>query len=252
MKKSIIIVAALLSLNNLLAQVNPDNSSKPANTNTIQKAAGGLLNKITGNNQQVGTNDIAAGLKEALTNGVTKGTNQLSALDGFLGNAAVKILMPEEAKQVEQKLRGLGMGKQVDDAIVSMNRAAEDAAKSAAPIFINAIKQLSLQDAMSILKGGDNAATNYLQSNTNAALTTAFKPVIESSLGKVDATKHWNTVFTSYNKIPFVKKVNTDLTAYVTEMALKGIFFQIAAEEKNIRQNPAARATDLLKKVFGN
>ncbi|MGL6268142.1 MAG: DUF4197 domain-containing protein, partial [Chitinophagaceae bacterium] len=183
------------------------------------------------------TDEIAAGLKEALSVGAEQSGKKLSALDGYFGNAAIKVLMPEEAKKVEQKLRSLGMGKQVDQAILSMNRAAEDAAKSAAPIFINAIKQMTIQDAMGILKGGDLAATNYLKNKTTVSLTESFRPVIEQSLKKVDATKYWNTVFTTYNQFS-KEKVNTDLSAYVTEKALSGIFFQVGEEEKKIRKDP--------------
>ena len=145
----------------------------------------------------------------------------------------------------------MGLGTQVDEAILSMNRAAEDAAKSAAPIFVDAIKQMSIQDAEGILSGGDSAATSYLRKKTNASLTNAFNPIIKQSLSKVDATQYWNTAFSAYNKVPFVKKVNTDLNAYVTEKALSGIFYQVALEEQKIRKNPAAQTTDLLKKVFG-
>ena len=197
------------------------------------------------------TDEIAAGLKEALSVGAEQSGKKLSALDGYFGNAAIKVLMPEEAKKVEQKLRSLGMGKQVDQAILSMNRAAEDAAKSAAPIFINAIKQMTIQDAMGILKGGDLAATNYLKNKTTASLTESFRPVIEQSLKKVDATKYWNTVFTTYNQFS-KEKVNTDLSAYVTEKALSGIFYQVGEEEKKIRKDPMARTSDILKKVFAN
>jgi hypothetical protein len=152
---------------------------------------------------------------------------------------------------VESTLRSLGLGKQVDQAITSMNRAAEDAAKSAAPIFINAIKGMTIQDAMGILSGKEDAATQYLKTQTSGALTQAFKPVIDTSLGKTDATKYWNTVFTNYNRVAS-EKINPDLTAYVTEKALSGLFYQIALEEANIRKNPAARTSDILKKVFAN
>jgi len=229
---------------------------------------GGLLKKVTGDSTVTKSNlgslagklksggglsqdEVAKGLKEALNNGVKKGTDRLSAVDGFYGNQAVKVLMPPEAKKVEQKLRDFGMGKQVDDAILGMNRAAEDAAKTAAPIFLKAITQMSIQDAFSILKGSDTAATGYLRNATTNPITAAFRPVIEQSLTKVDATKYWNTVFSTYNELPFVKKVNTDLAAYVTERALYGIFLQIANEEQLIRKDPVFRTTDLLKKVFG-
>ena len=183
--------------------------------------------------------------------GTQNSTAQLSSLDGFFKDAAIKILMPEEAKKVEKKLRSLGMGKQVDNAILAMNRAAEDAAKSATPIFINAIKGITIGDGLGILRGGDFAATDYLKGKTNAALTEAFRPVIETSLEKVDATKYWNTLFTTYNKFS-ADKVNPDLSAYVTEKALTGIFHQVAQEEQKIRKDPAARVNDILKKVFAN
>lgn len=206
----------------------------------------------TGSVSGLTTDEVGKGLKEALSIGVKKGAEQLSSVDGFLGNAAVKILLPPEAQQVEKKLRALGFNKQVDDAIVSMNRAAEDAAKSAAPIFVNAITSMSITDAFGILKGGDTAATVYLKSKTTAPLTAAFAPVIDSSLAKVGASQLWSALFAQYNKIPFVKKVNPDLSGYVTDRALAGMFYQVAQEEAKIRKNPAAQTTELLKKVFGS
>ena len=206
---------------------------------------------ISSGKSALSNEEIIGGLKEALQVGTEKGTTKLSAVDGFFKDAVIKILMPEEAKKAEKTLRGMGLGRQVDNAILSMNRAAEDAAKSAAPIFINAIKGMSFQDALGILRGGDNAATNYLKDKTTISLTEAFRPVIENSLKKVDATKHWNTVFTTYNKFSS-EKVNPDLSAYVTEKALTGIFYQVAQEEQKIRKDPFARTSDLLKKVFSN
>lgn len=193
--------------------------------------------------------EIIGGLKEALQVGTNRGTQKLSAVDGFFKDAALKILMPEEAKKVETRLRAMGMGRQVDNAILSMNRAAEEAAKSAAPIFMNAIKGITIQDGLGILKGGDFAATNFLKDRTVASLTQAFRPAIEDALRKVDATKYWNTLFTTYNKFS-AEKVNPDLTAYVTEKAIAGIFHQVAQEEQKIRKDPMARTTDILKKVF--
>lgn len=214
-----------------------------------------LLNKakdaVSGNKTSLSQEDIVSGLKEALVVGSQKGANSLSQVDGFFGNAARKILLPPEARKVASTLRNLGMGKQVDEAILSMNRAAEDACKSAAPIFGNAIQQMSFHDALGILKGTDTAATGYLRTKTQTELSTAFKPVIEKSLEKVDATKYWNTLITTYNKIPFQKKVNPDLSSYVTEKALSGIFLQVAQEEKSIRKDPMARTSAILKKVFG-
>lgn len=211
-----------------------------------------ISQKLPGKGSGSLTNDeVINGLKEALEVGTQRGTDKLSAIDGFFKDAAIKILMPPEAEKVEKKLRSVGLGKQVDNAILSMNRAAEDASKSATKIFIDAIKQMSIQDAFGILKGGDFAATNYLKEKTTAALTEAFRPVIENSLKKVDATKYWNTVFTTYNRFSS-DKVNTDLPAYVTDKALAGIFYQVGQEEQKIRKDPVARTTDILKKVFAN
>jgi hypothetical protein len=197
------------------------------------------------------TADIAAGLKEALTVGTQNGANRLSVVDGFFKDAAIKVLMPPEAQKIESTLRGIGLGSAVDKAILSMNRAAEDAAKSATPIFVDAIKQMTITDALGILKGGDFAATSYFKDKTTLALTNAFKPVIANSLNKVNATKYWGDVFNLYNKFSSTP-VNTDLSAYVTGKAIDGIFHEVAIEEQKIRKDPAAQVTDLLKKVFGS
>ena len=197
------------------------------------------------------TNDIVAGLKEALTVGTQNSSTQLSLADGFFANAAIKILMPSEAQKVENTLRSVGLGSVVDKAILSMNRAAEDAAKSASPIFINAIKQMTITDAIGILKGGDFAATNYFKEKTTAALTEAFRPSIDNALTKVNATKYWKDVFTAYNKFS-ANPVNPDLSAYVTSKAVDGIFYQVGLEEQKIRKDPVARISDILKKVFGS
>jgi hypothetical protein len=193
--------------------------------------------------------EVAAGLKQALQVGSERATGKLAAADGFFKNAALKILMPAEAKKLESTLRSLGMGKQVDAAILAMNRAAEDAAASATPIFVQAVKGITIQDAVAILRGGDAAATTYLHTKTNTALLDAFSPIISQSLKKVDATKYWTTITTAYNTVSR-EKVATDLTEYVTEKALSGIFLQLAQEEQKIRKDPAARTTELLRKVF--
>jgi len=205
----------------------------------------------TGPNGQLTSTEIAAGLKQALEVGAQNSGNQLSALDGFFKNAAIKILLPPEAQKVEKTLRDLGMSNLVDKAILSVNRAAEDAAKSAAPIFIDAIKAMTIQDAVGILKGGDFAATNYLKDKTTSSLSSAFKPVIDNSLSKVGATKYWGDVFNTYNKFA-TNKINPDLSAFVTGKAIDGIFYQVSLEEQKIRKDPVARVTDLLKKVFGS
>ncbi|MFI5156279.1 MAG: DUF4197 domain-containing protein, partial [Chitinophagales bacterium] len=186
------------------------------------------------------------------TMGAEKSTDRLSVVNGFFKDAAVKILLPEQAQKVEKTLRGIGMGQLVDDAILSINRAAEDAAKTATPIFVKAVKDMSIQDALGILRGPDTAATSYLKKSTSTQLTTEFKPIIDSSLKKTDATKYWKTVFQTYNDLPTTfKKVDPDLTSYVTQRAMDGIFYYVAAEEKLIRKDPAAQVTDILKQVFG-
>ncbi len=234
----------------LFKKVLGDSKSKDS---TKSENASSILNSVLsgGKSSSLSSDEIVQGLKEALQVGAELSGQKLSALDGYFANAAIKILMPEEAKKVEQQLRGIGLGKQVDNAILSMNRAAEDAAKSAAPIFINAIKQISIKDAVGILRGGDFAATNYLKDKTTIQLTEAFRPVIEQSLQKVNATKYWNSVFTTYNRFS-AEKVNPDLSAYVTEKALNGIFYQVGQEEQKIRKDPVARTSEILKKVFAN
>jgi hypothetical protein len=200
---------------------------------------------------ELSENEVASGLKEALTKGIEKGVNQLSKPNGYFGDLEIKIPLPKEAADVEKKLRSLGQGQKVDEAIESINRAAEDAANGAKDIFVDAIKNMTLTDAKSILRGDENAATNYLEKSTRAALFEKFKPVVKTSLDKVGATKNWNSIFTIYNKIPFVDKVNPNLEEYATNKAIDGLFIQIAKEELSIRKNPAARVSDLLKKVFG-
>lgn len=194
--------------------------------------------------------EVGKGLKEALNQGIDKGVNKVSKPDGYFKDPLMKILLPLEAKSMASKLRSIGQGKLVDDAIESMNRAAEDAAKSALPLFKNTITQMTITDAMNILKGNDDAATVYLSNATRPQLTSKFLPIIKASLDNVGATKHWSSVISVHNKIPFVKKVNPNLDEHVTEKAIDGLFVQVAAEEKEIRKNPAARTTDLLKKVF--
>jgi hypothetical protein len=224
-----------------------------AQSNLFKKASS-VLNKATGSKTtSLSNDDIVAGLKEALSVGAKNSANKLSAVDGFFANAAIKVLMPPEAKKVETALRTAGMGKLVDNAILSMNRAAEDASKSAAPIFVNAITSMSFTDALNILKGSDTAATGYLRGKTVAALTSAFRPVIDTALQKTAATSYWKTVFDAYNKLPTTfNKINPDLAGYVTEKSLSGMFYQVAQEEQKIRKDPAARVTDILKKVFGS
>ncbi len=195
--------------------------------------------------------EVVQGLKEALKTGTDSATFHLALLNGFYGDDIIRIMMPPEAEKVEKTLRKVGFGKTVDNAILSMNRAAEDATKYAGDIFLNSIKQMTIQDAFGILRGDDHAATNYLKRTTTSQLTTAFKPIISKSLEYVNATKYWKDVFTAYNRLSS-NPVNTDLTDYVTAKTLDGLFYHIALEEQKIRKDPAARVTDILKKVFAN
>lgn len=194
--------------------------------------------------------DAAKGIKEALTQGISNGVETVSIEDGYFKNSEIKIPFPEDAKIIENKLRAIGLDSKVDKVVLSINRAAEDAAVEAKPIFVSAIKSMTISDAINIVRGEDNAATLYLEDNTYSDLVKVFKPIIENSLQKVNATKYWNDVVVSYNKIPLVKKMNPDLSEYVTEKAIDGLFVMIAKEELKIRTNPLARTTEILRKVF--
>jgi len=211
----------------------------------VNKAMGGTAEK------PLTTAEVGEGLKEALINGISKGSDQVSQLDGYFKNPEIKIPFPPEVQKVEKTLRDLGLGSEVDKFVMTLNRGAEDAAKGAKPIFVNAIKSMTIQDAWAILKGEDNAATEYLRRTTSAQLKDAFKPVIQNSLNKVNATKYYGELVTRYNKIPLVEKVNPNLDDYATDKAIEGLFTMIAKEEKNIRKDPVARTTELLKRVFG-
>ncbi len=195
--------------------------------------------------------EIGQGIKQALEIGTSEGADKLSAKDGFFGNLAVKILFPPEAQKVEKTLRSVGLNALADNVILSINRAAEDAAKEAKPIFLSAIKQMTIADATNILLGDKDAATQYFKRVTTAQLMEKFKPVITNSLGKVGATRYWSDAATAYNKLPLVKPVNTDLSSYVAQKAIDGMFIQVAQEELKIRDNINARSTSLLQKVFG-
>jgi hypothetical protein len=202
--------------------------------------------------ESLSTEEVALGLKEALTNGVSKGSDLVSQIDGYFKNPEIKIPFPPEVKQVESRLRQIGLGGEVDKFVLTLNRGAEDAAKEAKPIFVEAVRQMTIQDAWSILKGEQDAATQYLKKSTSALLKEKFKPIIQNSLNKVNATKYYGDLVNSYNRIPMVQKVNPDLDEYATDRAIEGLFVMIAKEEKNIRENPLARTSELLKKVFGS
>ena len=213
----------------------------------IKKASDQLTN--TGATSTSGI-DIAAGLKEALNKGITKQVTKLTATDGFYKNEMVKILLPAELLKVDKTLRKMGMSKLADSGIKSLNRAAEDAVKTATPIFVNAIKEMSFSDAKSILLGKETAATDYLKGATSKALYAKFSPVVQQSIGKVGADKIWASIITKYNALPLVSKVNPDITDYVTNKSMAGVFTMISVEEKDIRSNLNSRTSDLLKKVF--
>jgi hypothetical protein len=194
--------------------------------------------------------DIANGLKQALNNGIDKQVTKLTQTDGFFRNELVKIMMPEELQAVDRGLRNIGLSSLADDGIRMLNRAAEDAVKGATPIFVDAVKQLTFNDARAILMGDQNAATQYLQRTTSEALYAKFNPVIQNSFKKVGADQVWNNLISRYNQIPLVQKVNPDLTDYTTRKAMDGVFTMIAVEEQNIRTNLSARSSDILRRVF--
>jgi hypothetical protein len=196
------------------------------------------------------TDQVAAGLKEALVKGISAGADNVSQADGYFKNPQIKIPFPPDVRKVEVRLRQIGMGKEVDRFIETLNHGAENAAKEAKPIFISAIQQMTFDDAWGILKGQQDAATQYLKRTTTPQLKAKFKPVIQNALNQVEATRYYGDIVTAYNRIPFVEKVNPDLNEYATDLAMQGLFVMIAAEEKKIRENPLERTTDLLKRVF--
>lgn len=192
---------------------------------------------------------IASGLKEALNLGVDQGISKLVQNNGFFNSAVAKILLPEELQGVERTLRSIGLGSLADEGLKLLNRAAEDAVTEAKPIFVNAITGMTIQDAGSILLGGQNSATNYLQNKTSTQLYTAFQPKVQNSLGKVGADKVWENIISKYNAVS-TKKINPDLNGYVTEQAINGVFKMIAEKEAGIRGNVSQRTTPLLQQVF--
>lgn len=210
------------------------------------------LKEAFGNENELSEDDAAAGIKEALIKGTNIGVDIVSITDGYFGNPEIKIPFPPEARDIESTLRNIGLDKKVDEVILTINRAAEIAAEEARPIFVSAITGMTVIDAIEIVRGADNAATTYLQNTTSLQLHEAFQPVIASALDKVDATRYWDDVINTYNKIPLIKKMDPDLANYVTSKAIDGLFVMIAKEELKIRKDPVARTTELLKKVFGS
>ena len=214
--------------------------------NQLKKA----YDKKIKNKQQPSSTEIVSGLKEALVKGISNGVIKASSLDGYYKNDKLRIPFPPETKYVGDKLRKIGLGKEVDKFELSLNRAAEEAAKSAKSIFIEAIKTMTINDALSLLKGDKEAATNYLRKNTELKLSNSFSPIVDKALNKTKATQNYSAIVKSYNKIPFAKKVSPNLKEYATQQAINGLFILVAEEEAKIRKNPLLRTTDLLKKVF--
>lgn len=199
--------------------------------------------------------EVVKGLKEALTIGAEKSTEMASKTNGFYGNSQLFIPFPPEAVKVKETLESAGIQKPVDDFVLSLNRAAEDAAKKAFPIFRDAIISMSISDAMGILNGNETAATEYLRRTTTAQLKAEFSPVVKQSIANVRVTAYWNPIAKNYNRLTMLtggEQVNPDLEEYITERAVEGLFMLIAREEALIRKDPAARVTDILRKVFGS
>jgi hypothetical protein len=211
-----------------------------------------VQNGISNGTSNLSNDEVIGGLKEALQVGTKKTVERASLQNGFFKNPSIKIPFPPEAKKMESTLKGAGMSKQVDKFVETLNRAAEDASKSITPVFVDAITKMSIADGMNILKGSNDAATNYLRDKTTADLTQKIRPIISASLQKVQITKYWNPLVKKYNAMPMVQKVNPNLDDFVTERTLVGLFKLLAEEEGKIRKDPAARVSDLLKKVFGS
>ena len=198
------------------------------------------------------SNDTAvSGLKEALSIGTENAVKNVSQTDGYFGNKMIKVLMPEKIQKVADVLSKVGYQKEVDEFILSMNRAAEKAAPKAASFFVGAIKEMSIDDARGILNGGDTAATEFFRKKTHDQIYEAFKPIISTSMDEVGATRSYKNMMSRYESIPFMDKQSLDLDHYVTNKSLDGLFYMVGQEEKKIRTDPAARVTDLLKTVFG-
>lgn len=208
------------------------------------------LGDILGEDPTLSSEEVAQGLKQALVKGISKGAEQASQEGGYYQNPRLRIPFPEDAQRVEEKLRQLGLGSEVDKFILTLNRGAEEAADEAKPIFIDAIRSMSIRDAWDILRGEEDAATQYLRRTTSDQLRAKFEPVISQSLDQVNATRYYSDIVSTYNRIPGVNRVNPDLVDYATDRALDGLFLLVAEEEKNIRENPVARTTELLRRVF--
>jgi len=218
----------------------------------IKKGAQDIYRGAAGQKGGLTNDEVIRGLKEALSVGTNNSTSVASRFNGYYNNPLIRIPFPPDAQKVKTIVEGLGMKSQVDKFVETLNHAAEEAAKEAAPIFLNAITSMTIADGFQILRGPDDAATAYLRKTTTAPLTSKFRPIAKRAIEKVEVTKYWNPIITRYNQVPFVERINPDLDAYVTEKGLQGLFKLIANEERKIRKNPAARVTELLRRVFGS
>lgn len=223
-------------------------SSTACTVADVQRTVDGVLAGTAG--APVTQSEVALGLKQALEVGIKSGAGQAAQTDGYYKNPLIRIPFPEDVQRVENTLRKVGLGNQVDKFILTLNRGAEDAAKSAVPIFMSAIRQMTIADAWAILRGDKDAATQYLKRTTSQQLYNSFNPVMVQSLEKTNATRYYTDIVSEYNKVPLVQKVNPDLGDYATKKAIDGLFTLVAQEEANIRENPVARTTELLRRVF--
>ena len=215
----------------------------------VQRTVDGVL-AGTATGAPVTQGEVVSGLKQALEVGINNGASQAAKTDGYYGNSLIRIPFPKDVQRVESTLRQVGLGNEVDKFILTLNRGAEDAAQSAVPIFVSAIKQMTIADAWAILRGDKDAATQYLKRTTSQQLYTAFNPIMVKSLEKTNATRYYTDIVNQYNKIPLTQKVNPDLDDYATQKAIDGLFTLVAQEEAHIRENPIARTTELLRRVF--
>jgi len=239
MKKNIFLFATLLIIGSSCELLNE--VSKVVQTPVTTNASNPLSNE-----------EVIAGLKEALTIGIKNSVNLTSATDGFLKNTEIKLPFPPDAIKVKEKAMALGLSGQVEKFETTLNRAAEEATKEAIPIFVDAIKNMSVQDGFAILKGGNGAATTFLKNRTSAILDSTFAPIVKNATSKVKLTEYWNPLITKYNALTLGEKLNPDLDAYIRQKAIDGLFIMVAKEEDKIRLDPAARVTDILMKVFGS
>jgi RNA binding exosome subunit len=237
MKRLIVLILAACLL--CAATANADLLDKARTYLDKDKGGGGI-----------DTNTVVAGLKEALSVGAKNGTAKVSKVDGYLGNPFIRIPVPENVQKIEKTLRKVGLDKEVDKFIVSMNRAAEKAGPQALSFFVDAVKQMTIPDAMNILRGNDTAATDFLKSKTYKRIYDVFKPVVTNAMNDVGVTRAFKELMDKARTIPLLKQEAVDLDHYVTSKALDGLFVVVGQEEKKIRKDPKARVTELLRTVF--